>query len=223
MTNEFITATNFVSRDITGLEVVGKVNELYSSVFNLMLLMLGIVATIVVVILPVFFSIFQRRERRLQEAKLAAENRSQIDEIKRNLKKEIDDEVQSDIKKLKELMGVAEKRLKNETALARAGVFHIQAMFYNTQGTPHFGLESAIDSGDNYIEIEDHGNLQRILRVISTSLDKCNKSHFEKIEDLSARLDTFFERIKKCDNKNVLLDQLQQVKREKKNAVQKNQ
>ena len=217
MTNELVIVTNFVSRDITGLEVVGKVNELYSSVFNQLLVMLGIVATFVVVVLPYFLSVFQRRESRVQEAKLLAENKQKIDELRGTLRKEIEAEIQKEKSSLETLIKETEARVEKKAESASAQTYHIQAMFYFSKEAFESAIKSAIVAGSSYIKNDSLRNLPPILFLIQESLARLTKESFET-ESFVTFLDTFLEEVETADNEGLLSQTLTKLREDKKAA-----
>ncbi len=221
MTNELVIVTNVVSREITGLDVVNKVNELYSSVFNQLLLMLGVVATIVVVVLPVFFSIFQRRERRLQEAELKTENQKRFDELKTKLHKEAEAEIAAKTENFEKLLKEAEKRVEAKADLAHASAYHVQTVLCLDKGLYVEAIESAISAGQMYLDHGEIRRIQRLLNSLKTSLEKLRKNDFEENDHLSDLINNFFEEVIKKDHKEVLADEIEELKKLKKTAMQR--
>jgi hypothetical protein len=217
MTNELVIVTNFVSRDITGLEVVGKVNDLYSSVFNQLLLMLGVVATLVVVVLPIFLSIFQRRESRLQEARLNADFSARIENAKKDLEGKIttlDEEKKAVEKALKEAEGRIEKKLSKSLAAA----FHIQA--FNNEERKDFAeaVKSSLVAAKYYLAADDLDNLDRVINILLASINNLNKSKIEE-EELEEKLLTFEKEMAK--RPDVRADKMEEYFKAKKAALKR--
>jgi hypothetical protein len=202
MTNELIIATNVVSHDITGLDVVNSVNRLYSSVFGQLLTMLGIVATFVVVILPILFQIHQRRENRIQEAKLVADITAKANE-----------QVKKILQEAKELI---DKRFAN----AKGFSFHLQANAGMSKLDYVDALQSSIWAAHEYLACRDHANLMQIMITVFNSLGKLTAKEMEE-EGFEKKLSELEEKLNEANETGFLSITINKLAKEKKAALKR--
>jgi hypothetical protein len=189
-----VVTTNFVSSDITGLEVVNKVNGLYSSVFNHFLVMMAIMGAVVGGVIPVLLERKQRREGRLQQKQMDEKFKLQLEKAQKNTDEKItklDTEKQAIEKSLKETEGRIEKKLASLKGL----IAHTDAITsFKEKNFPN-ALKSGVTAARSYLSGEEKINSQRILNLIIRCLEKLTKAQVQETE-LAERLSKLNEDLK---------------------------
>ena len=130
MTNELITVTNVVSREISGLDVVNSVNGFYSTAFDHILWLLGTLILLLGIVVPLVFYFFQKRQLALKEKALSEELESQFAQLSQALKKENADFFSNEKIALKKEIERLEMEAQKQMSFVAAGICSVQANIY---------------------------------------------------------------------------------------------
>jgi len=209
-----VTTTNFVSHDITGLDVVDKVNGLYSSVFNMMLAMLGIAATFVVFVMPYI----QRREGRLQEERISADFKAKMDSIKGDLENKIL-QLAEEKKDIEATLKEAEVRIEKNLARSLGAALQVQAVTKLGQKNIAEAVYSATGAALNFVEADDKSNLTRMLNLITDHLSQLTTEQIKEHKRLEEKLAMLETKLKEIDEPDALIKKIQKFFEVKKAAL----
>ncbi len=187
VTNQIVVVTNWVTRDVSGMDVVDKVNDLYSSMFQHFLVMISLIAGIVGVIIPILLQRFQRQEGRLQEERLNADFRNQMIAAKNEFDtkfKRISDEQN----KIEATLNNAQDEIKKKLAKAHAFTAYIDAYNQHRQNNHEQAVRAAIFAAKEYISADDEKPLIAVLEIVINSMAHLNMQRIEQ-ENLADRFD----------------------------------
>jgi hypothetical protein len=205
MTNELITVTNVVSREITGLDVVNSVNGFYSGAFDKLFgLVLALIA-LFGVILPIVIQIYQRRVMKVSEAELKAEMAKLLNEKKAELLQEVEKKFNAEKQiitaSLKENIDTIEKRQNK----AQGDVFQLQA---SNRGVDDM-VEQCHDlcmAAEYYCKSDGGADLSRVIKGLTIAvLPKLTGKDLEK-DGLNERLMKILMELNKWNHNDLLAD-----------------
>ena len=186
-----VVTTNFVSRDITGLDVVNKVSILYSSVFNHFLVMMGIMGAVVGGVIPVLLERKQRREGRLQEDRFNAEFKAQMAAAKSEYDSKFAS-LEAEKKIAEQALQDTEVRIEKKLKQARGTAFHVRASTHMERNNYVGAVRMGAGAIQHYLDSDDEDNLGRVIRLVTRALTHLNKEQIEKgkLADRLSKLET---------------------------------
>ena len=105
------------------MDIIEKINSLYSSQFNTLLWMMGIFVAFLGIVVPVLYYLLQQRLLRIERENIEDEMRRELNTLKEELKKENEASIDKRFEN-------QEKLIQKEIFRIEAGIFHVQANFY---------------------------------------------------------------------------------------------
>ncbi len=211
MTNELVIATNVVSREITGLDIVNSVNGFYSGAFDkLFQLVLALIALFGVII-PILVQIYQRRVMKVSESELKAEMAKLLEEKKKELLVEIENKLKSEKEQIAE-------SLKNNTVLIDKRLDDANGAILHVQGNMNIRANQYIDAcqdfcgaGELYCQSKSGRDLGAVLESLSAlTLPNVTKNDLES-RGLNKRLEELIKKIRKTDTDRFLARNLEKL------------
>jgi hypothetical protein len=215
ITNHVVVVTNFVTCDVTGLDVVNKVNDLYSALFGHFLVMIGIMGGIVGVIIPILLQRFQRQEGRLQEERLNADFKAQMASARNEFDLKFS-KLLSEQNEVEARLRDADNKIEKKVAQASGIAAHVDAA--NHYNAKNFGIciRGAVFASREYIKAEDVKNLDITLGLVIGCLRNLSQQQLKEVEVLG-RLSEMEEELKLSEKKATgpLLDTIKRYFTEK--------
>jgi hypothetical protein len=202
VTNELVTVTNVVSRDISGLDVMNSVNEFYSGAFDKLFEFVLALIALFGVVLPILFQVYQKRALKGEMATL-------FDEKKTDLLKQIGAKFEEEKKNNEK--SLAEKSADIEKKLIRTEgyTFQIQGNMLAEQKHYLHAAESYLTAARRYCKSESGENLINILTVclINGVLPKLLKKDIEK-DSLKEGFDKLIKQLTEINKNGFLSDSI---------------
>jgi hypothetical protein len=210
VTNELVIATNVVSRDITGLDVVNSVNGFYSGAFDsLFKLVLALIA-LFGVILPILNQIYQKQVMKSRDSELKAENATLLEKTKTELLNSIEEKFKSE----KETIAAALKKntvtMERRFATAEGYVFHLQGNSNLHNGEFFDAAHDYCKASELYCQGDCGADLVTVINLLTKAiLPRLNKEDIEK-EGLRGRLDELLKQVGKVEHHGFLHEPMKQ-------------
>lgn len=176
---------------IDGLELVEKIDSLYNSAWNKLVIVGSIAFGIIGIVMPILLQWYQRKILSANEDKLKAIILNEAKNIKNNLKVEVQELIE---KKLEQY----EDKIEIINASSRAKTFHLQANSSVQLNRYKDAYSDYINAGFNYHESDDFLNLRRVLKNIhvvcipklcTQDIEDIKISHDNDIEELLTTLE----------------------------------
>jgi hypothetical protein len=221
MTNELVIVTNLVSRDIPGLEVVGKVNELYSGFLNSLLAIIGIIAAFGGIVMPILIQIYQRRVMRVSEAELKAEMARLLEVEKKNLLDAVESKFTAEKSIIDETLQKKSDKILEQVKVASGGIFLIQGTNRMNENQMTEAAHDFCKAGELFCEgkagAELAAAITNLILVVEHGIDKEGLDY----RGLIKRIEGLIAEIKKMDSSKFMQPQLLKLQLALDNASKK--
>ena len=179
--SEVVTITNFVAHDITGLEIVGKVNDLYSSTLSHLLTIIGIIVAIGAIGIPYVSHLFQRKEARLNLIQLKGEIAEAVIAAKRDLDNQNLERQKKEREEIQQLLNATKHEMQMSIAQVRGFTSHMVALINLDKKWNAGAAAEALGAIRRYCECKDHENLLVACNfLVDSVLPLLNKEDFEQ-------------------------------------------
>ncbi|WP_173968483.1 hypothetical protein, partial [Flavobacterium collinsii] len=146
------------------LEILAKVNEFYNSAWDKLLIFGTVSFAIIGIVLPVIIQWYQNRIIKINEKEFEAKINLKIEDLKKEMKTEIETEFSEKRKNLEVI-------LEKQENLFSARIAHMQAINYLDNNNTYDALKEYIISIEFYINTDDYKNLIRSLKTILICLE----------------------------------------------------
>lgn len=207
---------------VTELELLAKVDAMYSSAWNRLVTYTGVLVALLGVAVPLVVTWAQMKHFRVEERRIASELDAQLQEKVSALKTTLTAEANAEAEKLRaELQRERERttaalrtlrrRARNSVRKTEAGIFHVQGLMAKRQNMYAVAVESLASAAGLQALVRDEGNLARALNLISGCLSKVTKEDFDK-GPLGKRLTLTIKRIEKINKNHAYTDRLQALR-----------
>lgn len=183
------------------LAILEKVNAFYSNAWTQLITFTFAILGLVGVVIPIIVQIIQNRSFKIDKGELKNFMKDEIDRIKTELKKEIDDYA-------KKQSVESEKKL----AIMKGTSFQMQGNVLLDKKQYSVALKSFITSASCYLDGEEELNLRRVLNRINVCLLQMNKTAFEgQHEDNKKQFDDFSEKIEEKNQNRRYTDIMKEI------------
>jgi hypothetical protein len=222
MTNELVIATNVVSREISGLDVVNSVNGFYSGAFDkLFNLVLALIAFFGVII-PILVGIYQRRVMKVSESELKAEMAILLEEKKKELLTEIENRLKTEKEIIDKSLQSNSEKIERQLKSAQGGIFHLQGFQNCKEGNFLEGAHDFCRAAELNCEAQNGSNLaveiDNLTKVVAENFDKEALDY----RGFKERISKLKEKIKETDKGQFTLNSVTKLEVAIENAQKKN-
>ena len=208
------------------IEILDKVNSFYSTAFSQLLTITIAILGFGGVVLPIILQIIQSRSFRVEQKSLENHITNEINERMKGIKAEMEKQFQEEKEKINESfkseIEAINKKLAEQTLLARAGTFFLQGANYISRENYS---QAACDYGyaaEMFLSGKDEINGQRALRsLIENCLPKLNSVSFEIILNLDDSIDTLIKTLTEKNENGRFMDTINTINNLRKLAKKK--
>lgn len=198
--------------DTTEIEILTAVDDFYQQAFNKLLWFIAALATVIGVIVPLVIQRLQNRSLKIQE-----------DAIKTSVKKELINEIGSDLKKKydKEIKVLKSQNTKDINKVEALSWF-LQGKMQISQNSNDLACGSLFNAAEKSFISRDYLNCNQALNSIEDCLESLNKKQFkESISDFGFNFDEFYNIVKLTDSKGLIFEKVRSIKKIIKNLPEK--
>lgn len=190
----------FIAETVTHpetLEIINAVRSFYEVAWNQLIWVLAVAGGIVVILIPTFTYLVQRRMFKVEEENIRRGLQADVASIRTDVLASIDTKYAEALEQLKAEGTAIEQRMEKKVARAMGAVNFIQAINDLDRSRCGSAAESFVDSAEHYLIADDQVNLQRTLRLLTTKcLPELDQDDLEDWQ-LNARVDQLVEALKK--------------------------
>ena len=152
------------------LEILEKVNALYSGAFTQLITITGIILAFSGILLPVIITIYQNRQLELKKKSLEMLINNNSENIESKLKDEIKKYFEAESEAFKTEINRLEEELAKSKTAASAQTLHIQGVSSIENGDYITALNSLLKATHYYAVCGDERHFQRVLNSVT---DRC--------------------------------------------------
>lgn len=186
------------------LEILSKVNEFYDTSWSKLIWLLTGAFAILGIFIPFIIQNYQKKKLKLNEEKLEAKVKSEIEEAKRKMSEEISKIIDTKIEQLK-------KDTEKTHDFFRGLILQLNASQLIDSGKYIDAVQDTITAVDMYIKCNDLLGIRNSLESVEFCLKKLSK---DEIINLQLEVDflKILNEIRPIDNSIVLSDQIKKIK-----------
>lgn len=179
-------------------ELLNQVNEFYNSAWEKLIIIGSIAFAIVGIIIPLIIQWYQKKQLKVSEEKLENKFKNEIESLKESIKEDIKDILKEEIKDF-------EKKIDKIDNASNAKLLHLQGQKSMASKNYDAALWNFLKSARLYSKSDEYGNLQAMLEMIESLLDKITKENLDDIK-ITQNCDAqdIINKIQEYDEKNAL-------------------
>lgn len=184
------------------LETLSKVDSFYNSAWSRLIIM----GSIIGIVIPLIYALYQRQLYKQNKKELSSEINSELVELKKEVHEVINIEITKKITEFNE-------RLDKKVSAIDGGTFHIQGSSHIQQKNYYQAFVDYVTASSLYIKGEDYLNLQVLLKSIyNQCIPQLTKEQIEELKSTEvANIDTLIETLKKNNSNGIFTEHIRLI------------